>query len=198
MEVRTVALEIIDAVKASIKAIKEDEVKAVLEAFVEAYKRGNQIIVVGMGRSGLVARSFAMRLMHLGYDIHVVGETITPAMHEGDILFAISGSGTTTFVVAAADIARKAGGRIITLTSYPESVLGKLSHLIVRLPGRTKREVRRNYVSRQIFGNHEPLAPLGTLFEIASQVFLDSLIADLMKELGKTEEELAKRHATIE
>ncbi len=32
----------------------------------------------GQGRSGLVARMAAMRLMHVGFDAHAVGEATTP------------------------------------------------------------------------------------------------------------------------
>lgn len=198
MEIKKVALNIIRNVEKSVGAIDKRDVLSVIDVFMEAYREKRKVIIIGMGRSGLVGRAFAMRLMHLGFNVHVVGETITPAMREGDILLAVSGSGTTTFVVASAEIAKKVGGKIISITSYPESILGRLSDLVVKVPGRTKEGLPRNYFSRQILGEHEPLVPLGTLFEISAMVFLDSLIVELMKRLGKTEEELKKRHATIE
>jgi len=42
------------------------------------------------------------------------------------------------------------------------------------------------------------LAPLGTMFEISASIFLDSLIVELMSQLGETEGELRRRHATLE
>lgn len=60
------------------------------------------IFVLGEGRSGLMAKSFAMRLMHLGFHVFVVGETITPSIQPGDLLIAVSGFGTTSNVVQAA------------------------------------------------------------------------------------------------
>jgi 6-phospho-3-hexuloisomerase len=139
-----------------------------------------------------------MRLMHLNFNVHVIGETITPAIGKGDILFAISGSGTTTLVVTAAKIAKKVGARIVALTSYQNSPLAKCSDHVVIVYGRTKLAERRDYFSRQILGVHEPLAPLGTIFEVAAAIFLDALIVELMNRLGLKEEDLKSRHATIE
>jgi len=45
-----------------------------------------RVFVAGAGRSGLVLRMAAMRLMHLGLDVHVAGDTTTPAITSGDLL----------------------------------------------------------------------------------------------------------------
>lgn len=198
-ELKDAAAKLIDHLKIAIDKVSISEVEKVMESLAEAHTKGKKVLVVGVGRSGLVGRAFAMRLMHLGFIVHVVGETITPALVKDDILFAISGSGSTTFVVDAAKIAKRIGARIISITSHPESPLGKLSDLIVTIPGRVRAmEERRNYFSRQILGDHEPLVPLGTLFEVSTAIFLDSLIVAIMKRLGKTEAEMRARHATIE
>ncbi|MEM4696283.1 MAG: 6-phospho-3-hexuloisomerase, partial [Desulfurococcaceae archaeon] len=76
--------------------------------------------------------------------------------------------------------------------------LGKISDLIVRIPGRTKIAEEEDFFARQIIGIHESLAPLGTLFEDAAMIFLDGVVAELMEKLGKTEEDLRKQHANIE
>ena len=55
-----------------------------------------RIFVHGEGRSGLMAKGFAMRLMHLGYNVYVVGETITPALNKDDLFIAVSGSGKSS------------------------------------------------------------------------------------------------------
>jgi 6-phospho-3-hexuloisomerase len=111
---------------------------------------------------------------------------------------AISGSGTTQIVVAAAEAAKKMGAVIVAVTSYPDSPLAKLADLVLFVPGRTKVAVIDDYFARQVLGLHEPLSPLGTLFEDTAMVVLDAVIADLMRRLGKNEQELAKRHANIE
>jgi 6-phospho-3-hexuloisomerase len=190
--------EIVKAVSASIERVNPSQVKKLIDLLVEVRRKGKKILVLGAGRSGLVGRAFAMRLMHLNFNVHVIGETITPAIGKGDILFAISGSGTTTLVVTAAKIAKKVGARIVALTSYQNSPLAKCSDHVVIVYGRTKLAERRDYFSRQILGVHEPLAPLGTIFEVAAAIFLDALIVELMNRLGLKEEDLKSRHATIE
>jgi 6-phospho-3-hexuloisomerase len=189
---------IIDSVRDAMDAIPSRRIDRVIKMLLEAHAKDKKIMIIGVGRSGLVGRAFAMRLMHLGFQVHVVGETITPALGPGDILFAISGSGTTTFVVDAAEIAKKVGAKIIIITSYPKSRLGKLANYSIVIPGRIRAAIYRDYFSRQILGNHEPLAPLGTRFEVSAMVFLDSLIVELMEALGKTEAEMKARHATVE
>jgi 6-phospho-3-hexuloisomerase len=182
----------------AIEEVPHEQIESMIRALIETQERRKKVLVIGMGRSGLVGKAFAMRLMHLGFNVHVVGETITPALGKDDILFAISGSGATTFVVVAAEIAKRVGARVLAVTSYPASPLGRLADYIVYIPGRIEIRGRKDYFSRQILGEHEPLAPLGTLFEISAMIFLDSLIVELMRRLRKTEEEMRARHATIE
>jgi len=68
---------------------------------------------------------------------------------------------------------------------------------VVVVKGRTKIARRRDYIARQMRGEKEPLTPLGTLFENACMVFLDSLIAELMHRLGLTEEDIRKGHSNF-
>ncbi|MCS7368177.1 MAG: 6-phospho-3-hexuloisomerase [archaeon GBS-70-058] len=178
--------------------IDEAQVEKLINTLIYAQAAKHAIFVIGAGRSGLVARAFAMRLMHLGFQVYVVGETITPAAGKGDVLLAISGSGSTGIVVDVAQAAKKVGCTVIAITSHPESPLGQLADHVVYVPGRTKVSETTDYFSRQVLGLHEPLAPLGTLFEIAATIFLESLVGELMKRLGKTEEDLRSRHATLE
>ncbi|RLG91673.1 MAG: 6-phospho-3-hexuloisomerase [Candidatus Hecatellales archaeon] len=190
--------EIIDALSKCLKRVDMKQVEKFIDMLLDAKEKNKKILVMGAGRSGLVGRAFAMRLMHLNFNVHVIGETITPALEKDDILVAISGSGSTTTVVAAARIAKKVGAKILSITSYPNSPLGRLSHHKIVILGRTKISGKKDYFSRQILGVHEPLAPLGTIFEASTSIFLDALIVELMHRLGKTEEDLKKRHATIE
>lgn len=169
-----------------------------VESFVQSLLGAKRIFVIGAGRSGLVARSFAMRMMHLGLDTHVVGETITPALLESDLLVAVSGSGETSLTVSAAEVAKKIGAKIVAVTSYPKSSLAKVSDYMVILPGRTKTESTPDFLRRELLGERPSFAPLGTMFEITTLVFFDGVIARLMVVLGKNEEDLRARHSTIE
>ncbi len=169
-----------------------------VDGFVQALLKSKRIFVIGAGRSGLVARAFAMRLMHLGLETFVIGETTTPALHTDDVLVAVSGSGETSLVVSAANIAKKIGAKLATVTSYPKSALARMSDFVVTLPGRTKTETTSDFMHRELKGEYAPVAPLGTLFEIAALIFLDAVVTGLMTALGKKEEDLRARHATIE
>jgi 6-phospho-3-hexuloisomerase len=55
-----------------------------------------------------------------------------------------------------------------------------------------------DYLARQLTGEREPLTPLGSIFENNCMVFLDALVVELMHRMGTTEEDLKRRHATIE
>jgi 6-phospho-3-hexuloisomerase len=191
-------LEIANFILQSLDKLNLDAIETFIKTIEELHRLNKKILVVGVGRSGLVGRAFAMRLRHLGARSYVLGETITPSVEEGDLVVAISGSGTTQIVVAAAEAAKKMKAKVAAITTYPDSPLGKLADIVVFVPGRTKVASMDDYFARQILGIHEPLSPLGTLFEDTAMVVLDAVIADLMKRLGKNEAELAKRHANIE
>ncbi len=189
--------EIAEFVTRAIDSIKDHEVEKMINTLIDAYG-GHKILVMGAGRSGLVGKAFAMRLLHLGFQVYVLGETIVPRISEGDVVIAISGSGRTKLIVTAAEAAKQVGAKIIAITSYLDSPLGRLADVVVVVPGRTKIATEEDYFTRQILGIHEPLAPLGTLFEDTAMIFLDGVVVGLMKKLGKTEEDLRNAHANIE
>jgi 6-phospho-3-hexuloisomerase len=165
---------------------------------MEILTSSKNVFLLGQGRSGLVARAFAMRLMHLEIGVYVVGETITPAIDDDDCLLAISGSGETSYIISTAKIAKQRGAKIVAVTSYNDSTLGKMADLVIHIKGRTKVDSEKNYIKRQMNGKHLSLSPLGTLFEVSTLIFLDALIAQLMDKMGKTEDDLKRRHTVLE
>lgn len=128
------------------------------------------IFVMGAGRSGLVGRAFAMRLMHLGFNVYVVGETTTPAVKKDDVVIGISGSGETRSIVDLGRIAAEIGSTLISVTSNKESTLGEMADTAVVIPGRIK-DNGGGYLERHMRGDYRNLTPLGTSFEISSMVF---------------------------
>ena len=62
---------------------------------VTAIRGAKRVFVAGAGRSGLMMRAFAMRVMQLGIDTYVVGESTTPDVRKDDLLIIGSGSGRT-------------------------------------------------------------------------------------------------------
>ena len=195
-----------EIMKTSIKAILDNIVTAeeyldekAIDEFENIIIGAKNIFVTGAGRSGLAAKAFAMRLMHLGLSAYVVGETISPAIYVDDCIIAISGSGETNTIVSAAKIAKNRGSKVLALTSYPESTLGQLADAYILVKGRTKKEVDdENYMKRQIHGNYTSLTPLGTAFELTTLVFMDAIVSELMEKMHQTESDLKARHTVLE
>jgi len=195
---RAAAQEIIEGAKRAISELDIQQVEKMIDMILDA--KDKKIFVVGMGRSGFVARAFALRLMNLGFNVYFIGETITPSAQKGDLLIAISGTGSTKMVLTAGMAAKEIGVKVIAVTSFPDSPLGRVADHVVVVSGRTKAGWPReaDYFVRQLMGEREPLTPLGSIFENNCMIFLDSLIVELMARLGKTEREIKERHATIE
>lgn len=142
--------------------VKEDE----LQAVIHEIDKNKRIFVCGEGRSGLSAKGFAMRLMHLGYTVYAVGETITPAVSGKDIFIAVSGSGTSQNVVNDAKKAAEKGCVVIAVTSKPESPLAALARHVLTIPGTVKGDTKEARGSIQL---------LSSLFDQSLHITLDAL-----------------------
>jgi len=164
--------------------IRSDEMAALMPVL----NRAKNIFLMGAGRTGLMMKASAMRLMHLGYRVYVVGETTTPSVKKGDVLIAGSGSGTTIGIVRAAETAKTVGACVICFTTSPASALAALADYTVTIPAAQK-QVRDEDVSKQY---------AGSLFEQSLLMSFDALIQALWELDGSTASELWKRHANIE
>jgi 6-phospho-3-hexuloisomerase len=193
--VKEVSTWILAGVGGVIQSIDEAEIGRMIDVIMAV--REHKILLLGTGRSGFVGRAFALRLMHLGFNVYVSGETITPALTADDLVLVISGSGTTTTVVAQAEVSKSVGSRVVAVTSHLDSPLGRTADEVVLVKGRTKIDQITDYEGRQISGVYDN-APLGTMFELSVMVFLDSVIAALMQRLGIHEIDLRARHANAE
>src|SRR5205809_5177578 len=149
--------EIMDRVKDSIDHVSEREVSGFVELLVK--EKSRRILVLGVGRSGLIGRAVAMRLMHLGFSDDVMGETITPAIGKGDLVIAISGSGKTKLAITAAEISEEVGAKVVAITSFPENQLGQMADYVVKVRGRTAIAEERDYFTRQIAESTSPSLP---------------------------------------
>jgi 6-phospho-3-hexuloisomerase len=171
-----------------------------VQNFLIELLHAKRIYVMGAGRSGLVAKAFAMRLMHLGFTAFVVGETITPALNKDDVMVVFSGSGKTKTVADIAETAKEIGAHICLITSNADSRIGKIADCTVIIEHH-RDEVEDDAVEfeiRQMLGDHKSFAPLGTLFETVSMIFADAVISRLM-EITQTDENALKiRHTNIE
>ena len=176
-----------------IDKIDEKQVSKMIDFILDA----ESVFIVGSGRSELMGKAFAMRLMHLGFEVHVVGDVTTPAIRETDCLIAISGSGETKAVTMAVETAKESKATVVGITANTSSTLGKNVDIIVNIESKAK-EPWKHYKSDVLKGKYDDLTPMGTLFEDSTHLFLDGLIAEFMARLGKKEVDLRRRHATIE
>ncbi|MGR9071774.1 MAG: bifunctional 3-hexulose-6-phosphate synthase/6-phospho-3-hexuloisomerase [Gammaproteobacteria bacterium] len=192
--------QLVDSASGPIQRIKNPHQKLVIEKIngilsatdmsyderiTEMLDRANRIFVSGAGRSGLIGRFFAMRLMHSGYDVSVVGEIVTPSIKRGDLLIIISGSGETEQLVAFTKKAKEVGADIVLISAKSDSTIGDLADGVFRVgtPEQYSKVVGM---------------PMGTVFELSTLSFLEALISHVIHEKGIPEEEMRTRHANLE
>jgi 6-phospho-3-hexuloisomerase len=178
------------------RALVLDEIRDVSErvdpaqvaALVTELRLADRIFVTGAGRSGLVLKMAAMRLMHLGLTVHVVGETTAPAIRPGDLLLAASGSGTTAGVVRAAETAAAQGARVAAYTTSSGSPLAEAAAAVVLIPAAQKTD-HGSALSRQYSGS---------LFEQVLFGTTEAVFQSLWDEDAAAPEDLWQRHANLE
>ncbi|WP_172200734.1 6-phospho-3-hexuloisomerase [Saccharibacillus qingshengii] len=159
------------------------------EAFAEALDGAANVFTAGAGRSGMMGKALAMRLMHAGCSAHVVGETSTPGIGPGDLLVIASGSGETRTLVPIAEKARELGADVAVVTLKPDSTLARLATLFVRLPGASKSRENDDYATIQ---------PMGSLFEQTLLLFCDASVLRLMQRRGLDTNRMYGKHANLE
>jgi 6-phospho-3-hexuloisomerase len=187
MEMSQACYRILEEISRTIDLGELEKTGELLEALTQA----KRVFVAGAGRSGLVVRSFAQRLMQLGIDTYVVGETTTPEIHDGDLILIGSGSGRTGGPVSYARIAKHAGARVAAVTAARESPLIQLAHILIRLPAPTPKVHDEKDPPRSA-------QPLGSLFEQTMLVYLDALILMLMEKMDVAADTLLSRHTRLQ
>jgi 6-phospho-3-hexuloisomerase len=131
-----------------------------------AIATADRLFVAGEGGCGLIARMVALRLMHLGFRSHVLGETTTPPMAERDLLLAFSASGSKGTAMLMAGRAQAIGASVVAVTAEPESPLALVADRVlhVDVAGARSRGAER-----------QPRLPAASLFEQASLLLFDAM-----------------------
>ncbi|MEJ2236146.1 MAG: SIS domain-containing protein [Syntrophobacterales bacterium] len=160
-----------------------------VEDFISRIEAANTIFCSAQGRSGYVLRCFCMRLMHLGYRVYFCGETITPAIGEGDMLVVLSGSGETASTFDSMQIAKKRGAMIFGILGHLSTRIAPLADHSIHLPGTTKLRRDSEPVSSQM---------AGSLFEQAAFIFLEAVVLVLSQNRGEEIHGELRLHAVIE
>jgi 6-phospho-3-hexuloisomerase len=159
-----------------------------VEALASAIVGAKRIFVAGEGRSGLAVRMAAMRLVHLGCHVHVVGETTTPSLTDEDLFVVVSGSGKTAIVSIMASAAKAAGASVVAITTQPDSPIAKMADLVVTIEAAAKQD-RSGQHSKQF---------AGSLFEQATLLLFDALFHVLSLRQGKSADSLWRLHTNVE
>ena len=149
-----------------------------------------RFFLLASGRSAFILQCFATRLVHIGAEVHIVTNLASmPALRQKDILIVLSGSGTTGIVVSLlnnyVNTVKPYG--IVTITSHPETVIGRLGDITIKLKGRSKRD--------KVVGDTAILTPEGTAFEQIAFCYLDAIIAELAIKMGKSNDDLLEKHS---
>lgn len=183
-------MNLLNTVLHEIEAVMALVDQASVAGFARAlHQHEGRVFLIGEGRSGLMAKAFAMRLMHLGANVYVVGETITPAVEKGDMIVAISGSGTTRSVIDKAEKARDLGCEVVCLTADLNSSLASISTLAIHIPAATKYRKTGETPSTQ---------PLGSLFDQSTHIVLDVVCLEFSRLRAQSNEIAVQRHSNLE
>ena len=167
--------------------LKSDVVSEWLKA-LESDWVNRRIFFWARGRSFLILRGFAMRLMHMGYEVHIVGEVDCPSIGKGDVFIVASGSGSTGSVLLFAEKAKKQGAIIAAITGKTGAPLQNYSDLNIEFHPELLPE------SEQLNANGG-----GTRFEHSLMLFLDSCILTMVYDRREQAyPEMMKRHSNLE
>ncbi len=175
---------ILSELNRTIELIDEEE----SEKLVEGILRAKKVFVAGGGRSGFMAKAFVMRMMHVGLDSYVVGETVTPNLEPDDIFIVGSGSGETQSLVGMTEKAKSIGAMVVAVTINPTSTIGKLADIKIEIPAQAKEEGT----------SEKSIQPMGSLFEQSLLLFYDAVILRFMEKKGLNSEVMYGRHANLE
>lgn len=155
------------------------------DKLLELIDRAGRIFLAGAGRSALVSRFFAMRLVHSGYQVSVVGEVVTPSIQKGDLLIVVSGSGTTKTLLPVIETAKKQGAEVAVVSMKDDSPMAELADVVVQIGRDTSYE-------------KIPEMPMNTTFDLASLIYLEGTVARIIHDKGLTEETMRAIHANLE
>lgn len=189
-EIPALTRSILHELERTIKSIPEEEIGQLVGQIAETGARSGRIFVAGAGRSGLMMRAFAMRLMHAGFQAYVVGEAVTPGLQAGDLLIIGSGSGETGSLVHMAAKAKKLGAGVALATVRPDSTIGQMADSVIAVPAASK-EATDGSASTTI-------QPMGSLFEQSLLLLLDAVVLCCMDRLGIDPAAMFGRHANLE
>ena len=173
-----------ESILADLRRILDAVPKETTNEFVDAIVNSKRVFMHGLGRSGLVARMFGMRLVHVSQDATIVGDTTTPAIRRDDLLVVCSRTGRSPILRHAVSLAHAEGARAVAVVGDEGTRLENPADLVVRLPSEVAHSAHRQ--------------PMGSLWEQALLLYLDGVVVlRLMEKLGLTQEDMEQIHSNL-
>jgi len=195
-EIRRVLDQEADAIRSIPISTDYDEVVELI--YEHIHQRGGKIIASGMGKAGHVANHMATTLSSTGTPALFLHPS--EAQHgdlgiirENDVLLVLSNSGKTREILELVELAHLLHAKVpvVIITGNPEGTPA----LGVASLKSTKRGVKSKLVLYT--GNPDEVCPLGltpTTSATAMAVISDVLVVLMMKRIGFTPKDYARRH----
>jgi len=166
-----------------------------IDLLFDGIKNKRRFFLLASGRSGMILQCFQTRLVHLGARVYFISNKDSiPALRDKDVLIVLSGSGTTEIVVGMLNsyLNKLKPHSVVSITSHPETIIGRVGDVTIKLKGRSKRD---KTPEDEMASDTAILTPEGTAFEQVAFTYLDAIIAELAIRLGKSNEDMLKKHS---
>lgn len=162
---------------------------AQMTQLIESLAAAGRIVLYGVGREGLMMKALAMRLFHMGLDVHVAADMTAPPVGNGDLLVVSAGPGYFSTVEALMNVAQKAGAKVACFTAQPEGSVPQQADLVMVLPAQT---MAVDTTSPSSF------LPMGSLYEGVQYLFFEYLVLQLRDFKGVSPDDMRSRHTNLE
>lgn len=174
---------------AEVGAVLASAVPQQVETMAAPILNAKRIALYGVGREGLMMKSLAMRLFHLGLEAHVVGDMTTPPVGPGDLLIVSAGPGHFSTASALIGVAKSAGAATLCVTATPDGPAPQSVDHVVHLQAQTMADDRDGGVS---------VLPMGSLYEAAQFLFFELVILHLRDQMGLSPDAMRANHTNLE
>lgn len=133
------AREVFDIEMAGLRAVRarlDDDFDAVVERLLETVRQRGKVVVVGVGKSGIIGRKIAATLASTGVT-SVVLDSVDAAhgdvgvVNDGDLVLLLSYSGESEELVHLLPAIKRFDVRLVAMTGNPRSTVGRHAHLVL-------------------------------------------------------------------
>lgn len=178
----------IQTILSEIKSALQTVDPGAAERFISEITSAGRVYTSGSGRSGLIIKTFAIRLFHLGIPASSVGDTVTPPIRKGDLLIVASASGSGAALTGIIEKALAAGAKVFLITATADSAAAKLCSSVLTI----------NAPAKDTADPAASIQPMGSMFEQSLLILLDSVVLCLMEKLDVSAHEMYDRHTNLE